>query len=258
MERHSEITNAYETFKGPILRHPNKNAPWLIFLHGFPDDSSTWSLQIEALKEEFQIWAPDLYSHSYSDQVNGVAEFLKETSNACLIGHDIGGPVACEIARRFPDRVSKIFLINTLSLGLFVKRWKKPRQWMKSSYMSLFIGPMHKTGWWKKFSGLFMKTAYDLGEVGAQDPIRKNSPAVLEGIKRYREMAKTIPEQIITDKIKIETHFLFGARDAFLLPPQKDEMKNHFQQYTVETLSAGHWPQRTHADEVNEWIKRMV
>lgn len=258
MERQSEITNAYGTFKGQLLRLPDKTAPWLIFLHGFPDDGSAWSLQIEALKENFQIWAPDLYSHSYSDQVNGVAEFLKETGKAFLIGHDIGGPVATEVARNFPDRVSKLFLINTLSLRIFVERWKKPRQWMKSSYMTLFIGPMHRTDWWKKFAGHFFKTAYDLGELGKNDPLRNNSPDVLENIKRYREMAKTIPEQLKSEKINTETHFLFGSRDAFLLTPEEHEMKKQFQNFTITTFAAGHWPQRTHADQVSEWIRRMV
>lgn len=261
MEKNSGITNAYGTFHGLVHRHENKTIPWLIFLHGFPDDSSVWSYQIDSLKDRFQIWAPDLYQHSYHTQIEGISEFLKSIkpdADIFMISHDIGGPVACTIAEKYPELVSKLFLINTLSLRMFFKRWKQPKQWMKSSYMTLFIGPMYATDWWKKLAGLFLKTAYDLGEVSPDDPLRKHSPDSLEGIKRYREYAKEIPKLAKESKIKVEGHFLFGSRDAFLMPPDKKEVLDHFEKCSIELIEAGHWPQRTHADEVSDWITRNI
>jgi pimeloyl-ACP methyl ester carboxylesterase len=263
MENQSEITNAYGTFKGPLLRHPNKNAPWLIFLHGFPDDSSVWSFQIEALKDRFQIWAPDIYLHPFSHQVNGVAKFLQEIrpdAEVYIVAHDMGGPVAGEIARRFPERVSKILLINTFTLGLFLSNLKDPRQWIKSSYMTLFTGPMHSTKWWSALAGPFLKKAHDLGEVAKDDPIRNNPREVIEGIKRYREISQEIPHFLKSEnkKIQVETNFLFGSRDAFLQPPKESQLQENYQKHSVETIAAGHWVQRSNASEVSEWIKRMV
>jgi pimeloyl-ACP methyl ester carboxylesterase len=261
MENVSEITNAYGTFKGSFNLVENNQAPWLIFLHGFPDDTTVWSYQWDALKAAHNIWCPVLYDHAFTDQINGVADFistLPKDKKIILIGHDMGGPVACEIARKFPDAIEKVLLINTLSLGQFISRWKEPRQWMKSSYMPLFIGPLHSARWLKMFSAKFLNKTYDLGGVKKDDPLRKHTADSLDGIKRYREALKTVPSYLASSvkKLKIETHFLFGENDPFIMVPDDHELTKHFEHFTLTILPAGHWPQRTHIEEVNQWIQR--
>lgn len=245
MENISEITNAYGNFKGALIPHQNKKAPWLVFLHGFPDDSQVWKLQLEALKSDFQIWSPDLYNHAFKDQIQGVASALGEIAadaEVFMIGHDMGGPVACEVARLYPEIVSKILLINTLSVGQFIGRWKNPIQWFRSLYMPFFMGPLHSTKWWRKLA----------------KPFLESDTEVLEGIKRYREVAKEAPAFFKAPKQEIETHVLFGNKDPFVMTPTEEELRNNFTKFTLETLPTGHWPQRTSAHEVNQWIRKVV
>ena len=262
MENVCEITNIYGTFRGRLNKLENKS-PWLIFLHGFPDDSTAWSFQWEELKSSYNIWCPDLYMHSFTDQIKGVADFISshsQDSKVILIGHDMGGPVACEIARKYPELIHKVLMINTLSLGQFLSRWNEPRQWIRSSYMPLFMGPLHSTKWWHKLSGKFLNLAYDLGGLEKDDPLRNHSEVSLEGIKRYREALKAAPFYLASPgkKLKVETHFLFGESDRFMILPAKDELEKYFNHFSLVSLPAGHWPQRTHSREVNQWIQRTA
>lgn len=251
MEKFSGITNIYQ-----------QGSPWLIFLHGFPDDSSVWSLQVEKLSANYNVWCPDLFSHSYSDQIKGIADFIRNIKSdelVYLIGHDMGGPVACEVSDVVPGRVTKIFLINTLSLGQFLSRWKNPRQLVKSFYMPFFIGPLHNTKWWKNFSSQFLKLAYDKGGIAQNDSLRNHSTATIAGIKRYREAMLTIPSHVLGNKIqKTETHFMFGSKDDFLIVPDENELNKHYREYSIEVIPSNHWPMRTHGKEITEWIQRKI
>jgi pimeloyl-ACP methyl ester carboxylesterase len=263
MEKVCEITNIYGTFKGSLNQLEKNQADWIIFLHGFPDDSSVWSNQWDDLKDTFNIWCPDLYNHQFTDQVKGIADFISTlpgNKNVILVGHDMGGPVACEIARKFPDNIQKVLLINTLSLGLFLSQLKDPRQWFKSSYMPLFMGPLHSTKWWRKFSANFLKLAYDRGGVDKNDPLRMHSPDSLEGIKRYREALKMISFDLVSpkNKVKVDTHFLFGEKDPFLTIPEENELTKHYQHFSKTIVSGSHWLQRTNRKEVTYWIQRTA
>lgn len=263
MENQSEIITPYGTFKAIINRPKVKNPPLVVLFHGFPDDSTVWGHQIHALKSDFEVCVPDLYQHSFLNQVRGMASYLEAHlggRKAILIGHDMGGPLACELARENPELISKVLLINTLSLRQFIGRWKEPRQWIKSVYMPFFAGPLHNTSWWKRAGKFLVKSAYDKGGLDKDDPLRENSLEVLEGIKRYREIGKELPQNVMEMERRLltETHFLFGLTDPFLVTPDLEELNRHFSNATLELLPTGHWPQRTCAGEVNNWIKKVI
>ena len=263
MGNQSEIITAYGTFKVTKSCPEEKDAPIVIFFHGFPDDSNVWDYQIEALKTQFETWVPDLYLHSFQDQKRGMISQLESHAvgrKVILVGHDMGGPLASEIAREHPELVSKLLLINTLSIRQFIGRWKRPGQWMKSLYMPLFAGPLYETNWWKPAGKLLLKKAYDKGGLDKDDPIRNNSLNVLEGINRYRELARELPMHVLEMGLRLqtETHFLHGMNDPFIVTPDSDELSRHFSNVTLELLPTGHWPQRTCAMEVNNWIKKVI
>lgn len=214
------------------------------------------------LGKDFEIVALNLYKHSFRDQVNGLAQFVADNSNRkiMIVAHDMGGPVACEIAMNNADRISKIFLINTLSLGQFIRRWHRPRQWLKSFYMPLMIGPLHNIEKWQSIGKLIRKAAYDLGGLEKSDPIRSSGLESLEGVHRYRELFLDLPSRVLCKHKRLitETHILFGTSDPFLELPDNDELKLHFENYKLKVLPAGHWVQRTHAEEVNQWIRKVI
>lgn len=100
------------------------SGPAVVFIHGFPLDRTIWRHQIEQL-DGFRRIAPDLrgmgrsaapdlgYSMtSYAEDLAGILEALGENS-AVLCGLSMGGYIAFEFLRRWPDRVRGLILMDT-------------------------------------------------------------------------------------------------------------------------------------------------
>jgi 3-oxoadipate enol-lactonase len=97
----------------------------LVLLHGFPFDRSMWRGQADALGGEFRVVAPDLRGFGETPLGNGdlqmgtlaedVAALLDELSvgRVVLGGLSMGGYVAFEFIRRFPERVRALVLADT-------------------------------------------------------------------------------------------------------------------------------------------------
>jgi 3-oxoadipate enol-lactonase len=97
----------------------------LVLLHGFPFDRSMWEGQAEALGGEFRIVAPDLRglgetplgtdAVSIEAMAEDVAALLDELKleSVLLGGLSMGGYVAFEFFRKFPERVRALVLADT-------------------------------------------------------------------------------------------------------------------------------------------------
>lgn len=98
--------------------------PALLFIHGFPLDRSIWRAQAEQLDGWRRITpdlrgmghsdAPDLgYSMgTYAADLAALLDVLGE-SRAALVGLSMGGYVAFEFFRRYPERVAALVLLDT-------------------------------------------------------------------------------------------------------------------------------------------------
>lgn len=96
----------------------------ILFIHGFPLDRSIWSPQVSALTHWRRI-APDLRGMGQSQAPEGgyamgaYAEDLAQlldalgVNRAVLCGLSMGGYVAFECLRRWPDRVAGLVLMDT-------------------------------------------------------------------------------------------------------------------------------------------------
>ena len=93
----------------------------LLFIHGFPLSKAIWLPQLEALNTSFQIITPDLRGHGDSESVPGPysMQMLAGDLNALLdnlginqpvviCGHSMGGYLAIEFFRQYPQRVAGI------------------------------------------------------------------------------------------------------------------------------------------------------
>jgi pimeloyl-ACP methyl ester carboxylesterase len=98
--------------------------PVLILLHGSGGDSSVWEKQIDGFGREVAVIAPDLPGHGQSDgplrtTVNDYAVWLNnfvqqlQINRFFLAGHSLGGAIAQEYARRFPQKVQGLILAGS-------------------------------------------------------------------------------------------------------------------------------------------------
>ncbi len=98
----------------------------MLLIHGFPLSSSLWTMQLDDLEGYIRIIAPDLRGHGNSDNVPGPysVEMLADDC-ADLLGHlnvptpfvvcglSMGGYVALEFYRRYPEHVAALILTAT-------------------------------------------------------------------------------------------------------------------------------------------------
>lgn len=101
----------------------NNASPALMLLHGSGGTSSVWDNQFEKLDCGGMLIAPDLPGHGESggDPLHNAGDYVlwldalisKLKIEHCFVaGHSLGGAIAQEFARRFPEKVRGLILIG--------------------------------------------------------------------------------------------------------------------------------------------------
>ncbi|WP_020539105.1 alpha/beta fold hydrolase [Lewinella cohaerens] len=106
----------------------------VVLLHGNPSWSFYYRKLIPKLSSEFHCLAPDhigmgysdkpgddAYNYTYTQRVKDLEYFLEVkgiTDNITLIVHDWGGMIGMYYARRHPEAIKKIVLLNTAAFHL--------------------------------------------------------------------------------------------------------------------------------------------
>jgi pimeloyl-ACP methyl ester carboxylesterase len=102
----------------------------IVLIHGFPTSGHLWSSVVPLLPQGHRVVVLDMLGYGRSDpaRTNGVAirahadrivAVLDQLgiNFACVVGHDIGGGVAQSIAVRYPHRVSRLCLVNSVAFN---------------------------------------------------------------------------------------------------------------------------------------------
>lgn len=137
-----------------------RNAPVLMFLHGFPEAAFVWDELLEHFSKSenggYRCIAPNLRGYEKSSAPAEVDSYrIKELTKdiaalidtqggrvACLIGHDWGGLPSWSLANRHPERLEKLAIINSPHPGTFQRELANdPKQQAASAYMNFLIRP---------------------------------------------------------------------------------------------------------------------
>ena len=98
----------------------------VIFIHGFPETSYEWRHQFQALSGEYACFAPDLRGFGGTDKpgarvtrqllAQDIVNFMDAVGidKAAVVAHDWGGIVAFKLAIDWPERVTRLALLDTL------------------------------------------------------------------------------------------------------------------------------------------------
>jgi pimeloyl-ACP methyl ester carboxylesterase len=102
----------------------------VVFLHGFPTSGHLWSDVVPLVPPGHRVVVVDLLGYGRSDRPLGrpvgirahadrVIELLDllGINYACVVGHDIGGGIAQWLAVRFPHRVSRLCLVDSVAFA---------------------------------------------------------------------------------------------------------------------------------------------
>lgn len=98
----------------------------LLLIHGFPLNSNLWEPQMDDLRDVARVLAPDLRGHGLSDQGDepytmqlmagdclALLQAVGVQEPVVLCGHSMGGYVAFEFYRRYPEWVAAMILVAT-------------------------------------------------------------------------------------------------------------------------------------------------
>lgn len=98
----------------------------VLLIHGFPLDSAMWELQLQDLPDVARLIAPDLRGHGrsdsvpgpysmklFSDDIVGLLDHLNIDAPIVVCGLSMGGYIALDFYRRYPERVAGLILAAT-------------------------------------------------------------------------------------------------------------------------------------------------
>ena len=135
-----------------------RDAPALIFLHGFPESHRTWRHQIAHFSDRFRCIAPDQRGYRGSSKPQDVTSYetgkligdVFQLADALgidhftVVGHDWGGAIAWGVALmgQMSGKVTRAVIANAPHPALFQKLlWTDPVQRAASQYMRVFRDP---------------------------------------------------------------------------------------------------------------------
>ncbi|HEY5369280.1 MAG TPA: alpha/beta hydrolase [Hanamia sp.] len=147
----------------------------VMLLHGFGENGSIWSRQIEVLSGKYLIIVPDIPGSGQSEKLDGrctiedYAEVVKaitdevifksvpkENSQFSLIGHSMGGYITLAFAEKYPDILNSFGLFhssafaddeakkNTRRKGIDFIQKNGSEAFLKASVPNLFAGQTKK------------------------------------------------------------------------------------------------------------------
>ncbi|MEK7402989.1 MAG: alpha/beta hydrolase [Gemmatimonadota bacterium] len=202
----------------------------IVLIHGFPTSGHLWSDVVPALPPGHRVVVLDLLGYGRSDpamqspvDIGAHAERLVAVldelriARACLVGHGAGGGIAQSVAVRFPQRVSRLCLVNSVMFdewptwrGRFARALAPIARHLPPLWVCAAVHRMLAPGYVDREKGmrdidLFLRPFEGLGgrEALLSHLVQITSPATKPLSARLRD-------------IKVPTAVVWGANDPYL------------------------------------------
>lgn len=254
----------------------------VLLLHGFPETARAWQFQQPALADAgFRVWAPDLRGFNLTSKPRGVRAYhyhaltldVEELLNAArapravIVGHDWGGILAWWFAMDYPERVSKLVVMNAPHPAKWRHAYFLPEQWLRSWYIGLFQLP-----WLPE--RFLRANARALVQALRLSAVRRHvfTPALLEEYARAMEQPGAMQAGVNYYRALIRwgfwrklkpidapTMMIWGENDVALSKALTDGTADHVRDFRLYNISnCGHWVQQEAAIEVNRLLLDFI
>jgi pimeloyl-ACP methyl ester carboxylesterase len=302
MNSEPAITHGYANVNGIRLHYAESGSGdnLVILLHGFPEFWYSWRHQLTALGKSYRVVAPDMRGYNLSDKPARVEDYRLEVlvddvvglikyfgvEKAAIVAHDWGAGVAWAVAQKYPERVSKLAVLQVPPAAVWRANLSL-RQLLRSWYMFFFQLP--RIPEWtigrKDFAALdrtfketvVRKDTFSDADIEIYKEALRRPGALTAAVNYYRanvrrlmskRNAKDTPERdghrsearvgqarhSGEGRIRVPTLFIFGEQDFAILPATVRDIKNHIEApyHELRIADSGHWVQNEAVAEVNE------
>lgn len=248
-----------------FFRELGQGSP-LIILHGLFGSSDNWYSLSKIFSEKYKVYVVDQRNHgqsphdsehNYKALTDDLNKFIEDhkIEKPIIIGHSMGGKTAMNFAIRFPEKLSKLIIVDIV-----------PKAY-----------PVHHDS---ILEGLNAIALNQLESRGQADEILSQyvpEPAVrqflLKNLARDKdqnfEWRINIPvlEAHLDDmgaalqyegKFEGSTLFIVGARSKYFEPGDDVVIKSYFPKAVIETLNTGHWVQAENPKDFMETVYNFV
>ena len=128
-----------------------RDAPLLVFLHGFPEAAFIWDEMLEHFAPRFRCIAPNLRGYAGSSAPEAVEAYRAKhlVGDVCaliaasggraeaLVAHDWGGALAWSLAAQHPALLARLVIVNAPHPATFLRELRdSPAQQRASAYMN--------------------------------------------------------------------------------------------------------------------------
>jgi pimeloyl-ACP methyl ester carboxylesterase len=258
-----------------------RDAPLLLFLHGFPEGAFIWDEMMEALSTRFRCVAPNLrgYERSHSpmeveayrarhlvDDIAALAQHLDAPVEA-LVAHDWGGVVGWALGAQAPTWLRRLVIINSPHPATFLRELQRnPAQQAASMYMNFLRRPEAEAmlvdkdyeRMWQFFTGMGALEGPQPGAGWLTNAVKAQYREVwshgLTGALNYYRASPLHPPTGADDPVvdlqlppelthvKLPTLVLWAEGDVALLPALLDGLEEYVPQLRVVRIEqATHW-----------------
>jgi pimeloyl-ACP methyl ester carboxylesterase len=254
------------------------DGPPVLLLHGFPEHWWSWRRQMPALAHAgLSAWALDLRGYNLSDRPIDraryrIGELVEDIAGAVrasgqgrcdIVGHDWGGVIAWTFAATYPDLLRRLVVLNAPHPSLFRREVRRPRQMLRSAYVSFFAIPLLPEAVlaandFAAVRAMFRRTtmrsdAYSEADIDAFVAPLREPGALTAALNYYRaNLRLPLTQPSGTGSVGAETLVLWGERDPALDVRLLDGLDQLVPRVHVERFPrASHWVHADEPDRVN-------
>ena len=246
-----------------FYRQVGENGSPIIILHGIFGSSDNWLTIGKILGETHRVYMVDQRNHGQSPQsgdfdYNVMAEDLKEfiddhkIENLMLIGHSMGGKTVMQFAMNYPDRFSKMIVVD-IAPKFYPVHHSMILQGLASINLKTLKSRTEANDLLKRFEEnegvrqFLLKNLWRNPAKNNEFDWRINVPVITKNID-------IVGFELSNEKPVIKPAlFIRGSESYYIQPEDERKIWELFPNYELITIEgAGHWVQ---ADKPKEFIE---
>lgn len=234
----------------------------VLLIHGFPLSSSLWHMQTPDLSSFARVIAPDLRGHGQSEAVDGPYSVqLLADDCADLLGHlavptpfvvcglSMGGYVALEFYRRYPEYVAGLVLMATRA-GADSAEGKQNRDGAIATVQKQGIEPIVEGMLPKLMASKTAASDPDLVEFVHEMMLETSPEGMIGALAAMRDRPDSTE---LLAEIDVPTLVIHGEQDQIIPISEAEAMAKAIPNATLVRIpNAGHLPNLEQADLVND------